>query len=370
MNAERENDRTRRTLPHCDCGDVECRRLICLPHIAGPLMMEVVFALDSCLFGFCSFIAFVARIEKTLEKVFRFCDGIGIHCGRLHNMDWTALDSPGAADLVAAFRQDDVIESGAGKQRARWWNAETHGQWNRLLILVMRGDDLPHVRSGRRLERPDIPPPEIHAVVADVASAVEVLANHTTDAAADGQLRLQRGVTDRSDVLVDVEIVCNDLFLTRRGALRHLDRRHRARQRICDLADAIDGSIEAEHLVEDTAVGKEIRNCASVRLAFHTIEEEHRTAVEVLLESGDLEIGIDLDVSGQNVALRLEKLQSLAQRSHIARRSLRSRFFLGNCGHFAPLLWMFNSVNSLKTSSLSCARQGAGRRTRPGVSLN
>ena len=51
----------------------------------------------------------------------------------------------------------------------------------------MLGDDLPHVRAGRRLESTDVAPAKIHPVVADVAAALKVIANNATDAAAYSQ---------------------------------------------------------------------------------------------------------------------------------------------------------------------------------------
>jgi hypothetical protein len=70
-----------------------------------------------------------------------------------------------------------------------------------LVVLV---DDLPHVRAGRDLERADVAPAEVHAVVAEVGAALEVLAGDAADAGADGELRLIGRVPDRHHVLVDV----------------------------------------------------------------------------------------------------------------------------------------------------------------------
>ena len=144
------------------------------------------------------------------------------------------------------------------------------------------------------------------------------------------------------------------------------------RQRVCDLLYAVGRAFEREHLVDDIDVGEEICDGAGVRLAFHMIEEEDRPAVEMLLQAGDLEIGVDLDVGGQHIALRLQELQRLAQRGHVARRAAGCLFFFNQCGHRVISWYSFVSVSSqfVSTSSLSWPRRGAGRRTRPGVSLN
>ena len=74
--------------------------------------------------------------------------------------------------------QEHVI---TGEQRARRRHAEAHGDRDRLVVVVMLGVDLPHVRPGRDLESADVAPAEIHAVVAEVAAAVEIIADDAAD---------------------------------------------------------------------------------------------------------------------------------------------------------------------------------------------
>src|SRR5438874_1494185 len=82
------------------------------------------------------------------------------------------------------------------------------------IVLVVLGHDLPHVRAGRDLERADVAPAEVHAVVADVAAAPEPLSDYDAVARADGDLGLEMGVPDREDVLVDLEVVGDHVLLT------------------------------------------------------------------------------------------------------------------------------------------------------------
>src|SRR5712691_7999516 len=110
----------------------------------------------------------------------------------------------------------------------------------------MLGDDLPHVRTRRSLKGTHIAPAKIHTVVPDVAAAFEIVADDTTDATADGQLRFQFGMTNRSDVFVDVQIIGYDLLLTRSFVLRDFDGRERMRHCISNLACALLRSLITE----------------------------------------------------------------------------------------------------------------------------
>src|SRR5205807_4676893 len=101
-------------------------------------------ALHASLFSFGSLVSFVARIQETFENILRFGYGISINGARLDDLYRLALNRARDPDLVAAFRQDNVIEAAAGDQRASGRNAEAHRQRNRFLITIMRGDYLPH----------------------------------------------------------------------------------------------------------------------------------------------------------------------------------------------------------------------------------
>ena len=187
MYAEQIDERPRLAFAHSDRGNVKGWRLVGLAHVTGPLGMEKVFALRIGSFSFGGFITLVAWIEKTLEYIFRFGDRIRIHRPSFDDVHWAALNCAGDANFVTTLRQDHIVETAAGNQRARGGHTETHRQRNRLVVFVMLGDDLPHVRAGRRLESTDVVPAKIHPVIADVAAAFEVIANYATDAAANGQ---------------------------------------------------------------------------------------------------------------------------------------------------------------------------------------
>src|SRR5438445_12512061 len=93
------------------------------------------------------------------------------------------------------------------------------------------------------------------------------------------------------------------------------------RERVRDFLYTVGRAFEPEHLVDDIDVGEEICDGTGVRLAFHAIEEEDRPAVEMLLQTGEVEIRGDLDVGGEDIDLRFKELQRLAARAHIARRA-------------------------------------------------
>src|SRR2546421_3868359 len=146
-------------------------RLISLAHVTGPLGMEKVFALSVGVLRFGGFVTLVARIEQALKHIFGFGYRISIHGTSLDDIHWAALNRAGHTDFITTFRQDHIVESSAGDQGARGRHAEAHRQGNRFVVLVMLGDDLPHVRAGRRLESTDVAPAKIHPVVAYVAAA-------------------------------------------------------------------------------------------------------------------------------------------------------------------------------------------------------
>src|SRR5581483_5922475 len=190
VDAEREDDRAARAAAHRDSRDVERWGLVGLAHVAGPLGVEDVLALLPRRLGLGGLVALVARVEVALQHVLAVGHGVGVDGASLDQADRRALDRAGRAQLVGAARQHDVVEAAAGDERAGGRQPEAHGERDRLVVVVVLGDDLPHVGAGRRLERADVAPAEVHPVVADVAAAVEVLAHHHAVTAADSQLGL------------------------------------------------------------------------------------------------------------------------------------------------------------------------------------
>ena len=124
-------------------------------------------------------------------------------------------------------------------------------------------------------------------------------------------------MADGGDVLVHVEVVGDDLLLAGRLARWHLDRLQGAVHGLGDLADAVHRSLEAEHLVDDVQVREEIGDRPRVRLALDAVEQEDRSAVEVLLQPRDLQVGVDLHVGLEHVALGLEELERTAERGDV-----------------------------------------------------
>src|SRR5207247_5697678 len=102
-----------------------------------------------------------------------------------HYPDRESSYGSGRTQFIPASRQDHVIESAARNKRGGGRQSKAHCQRNGLLVFIVFGDDLPHVRAGRRLKRAHVAPARVHPVVADVAAAVEILADNDTIAAAD-----------------------------------------------------------------------------------------------------------------------------------------------------------------------------------------
>jgi len=244
----------------------------------------------------------------------------GVDGARLDEADRRALHRRRDADLVAAHRQHRIVEAGARHQRAGRRHAEAHGDRHRLVVVVVFVDHLPHVRAGRDLERSDIAPAEIHAVVAKVGAALELRAGDAADAGPDGKLRLVGGMADWHHPLVDVVRLLDKEFLAWRFALRDLDRLHRMRQRVGELLDAVGVVPPAEHAVDDRHVAEQVGDDAMVRLAFNGVEQHRAAAIHVLLQAGDLQVGIDLLVGLDQFARSPEPIQRRAQVERLVRR--------------------------------------------------
>src|SRR2546426_7715051 len=118
MDAQRVDQRFRFTLAHGYGGHVKGWCFICLAHVTGPFRVEEVFALSVRFLRFGSLISFVARIEQSLKHIFRLRDSVSINRASLNYVDGTSLNRTGNTNLVAALRQDHVIETTAGDQRA------------------------------------------------------------------------------------------------------------------------------------------------------------------------------------------------------------------------------------------------------------
>ena len=308
-------------------GDVEGRRLVGLAHVAGPFGMEVVAALHAGVLGFLGLEAAVARIDVAFEHQFAIGQRHGIDGARFDEADRRALHGGRDADLVAAHRQDRVVETCAGEQRAGRRHAEAHGDRHRLVFLVVLVDHLPHVRAGRDLERADIAPAEIHAVVAEVGAALELLAGDAADAGTDRQLGLIGGVPDRHHVFVDVVRLARHVLLARRFALRNFHRLERMRKRISELRHPLGIVLPAEHLVDDRHVAEQVGDDAMIGLALDVVEQDRAAAVHVLLQAGDLKVRIDFLVGLDQVAVGAQPIERRAQIEGLIGRRVRLLIF-------------------------------------------
>ena len=268
--------------------------------------------------GLGRLVALVPRVEVALQDQLAVGHGPGVDGPGLDDANREALDRAGRAQLVAAARQDHVVEAAPGDERGRRREAEAHRQRNGPLIVVVLGDDLPHVGARRRLEGADVPPARVHPVVADVAAAVEVGPDDDAVAAADGPLRLELGVADRHDVLVDLEVVGDDLLLAGRVVLRDLHRGQGMGERVSQFAGPRHRRLPAEHPVDDIHVGEQVRDRPRGGVPFDVFEQDRTAAVQLLLHAGHLEVRIDRRVGFQEQILLLEPLQRAAQRLETA----------------------------------------------------
>ena len=118
----------------------------------------------------------------------------------------------------------------------------------------MFGHHLPHVRARRDLEGADIAPAKIHAVVAQVGAAVEIITDNTTDPGTDGHFAFQLGVTNGRDPLIDVEVIGNYVFLAGRFILADFNRVHRLVDCGGNFTGSVLGTIEPEHAIDNRDV--------------------------------------------------------------------------------------------------------------------
>ena len=274
--------------------------------------MEVVAALDIGLLGLRGLVALVTRMQVALERVLSVRDRVRIHGARLHDAHREALHRACGAELVAAARQNDVVEATAGEEGGGGRQAEVHGERNGLVLVVL-GHDLPHVRAGRDLERADVAPAEIHAVVADVAAAPELVPDDDAVPGPDGDLRLEMGMADREDVLVHVEIVGDDLLLDRGIVLADLFARDRVRKRVRELPGARGAVFPPKQTIDDVHVREEVRDRADVRIALDVVEEDRVAAVEVFLDPRELEVARDRDIRLHEKAFTAQPRDGLRQ---------------------------------------------------------
>ncbi len=314
-------------------------------------------ALHARLFRLRRLEAAVARVHIAFQHQLGVGQRVGVHRAALHEADRRTLYGARNADLVAAHGQDGVVEARSREQRAGRRHAEAHADRDRLILLVVFVGHLPHVRAGRNLERAHIAPAEIHAVVAEVGAAIELVEADAADAGADGQLGLVYGVPDRHHVRVDVLRIEHDVLLHRRVGLGDDLGLERLAERRRDMTGARDVILPAKHLVDDVHVAEQVGDHPVVRLALDVVEHHRAAAVHVLLQAGDLKVRVDRLVGLDQIALCTQPFQRGAK---IAGAGVGESAFMrrGRCGglllghrllHFLMLLrvWLGRNMTGL-----------------------
>ena len=190
------------------------------------------------------------------------------------------------------------------------------------------------MRARRDLEGAGIAPAEIHAVIAEVRAAAEIIAGDHPYARADGELRLMIGMAHRHHIIVHILRVLDHHFLTRRVLLGDDHRRQGMGQRLGQLHRAFAVVRPAEHLVHHIDIAEQIGHDPVVGLALHIVEQRRATAIQMFLQADNFEVGVDLLVRFDQIALGSKPLQGAAQ---IADRRIR----LVRGGHILPPVGVF-----------------------------
>src|SRR5208283_2724956 len=203
------------------------------------------------------------------EYQFGVGERVGVDCTTLHHANGAALHRAGDAYFVAAHWQDGIVEAGACEQRTSRRYPKAHRNRNRLIVSVILVRHLPHVRAGRNLERTDIAPTEIHAVVTEIGAAIELVETDAANPGTDGELGLVSRMADRHHVLVNVIWSEDDMLLHRRLLLllRNNHRLERLAEGLGNFARALYIVLPAEHLVDDVHVAEQVGDDPVIRLA-------------------------------------------------------------------------------------------------------
>jgi hypothetical protein len=179
---------------------------------------------------------------------------------------------------------------------------------------------LPHVRAGRDLERADITPAKVHPVVTEVRSAIEIITNDAADAGSDSKFAFEFRVADCRNPFIDVQVVGDDMFLTRCFVLCDFDRLQWVIERSRDLSGPVDRTVKSEHAVDNIDVGEQIGDGASVGFPLDVFEQDRRPAIQVFLKSRDFEIGIDLLLCLYQISIGTKPVDRRAQAGNVASR--------------------------------------------------
>ncbi len=121
-----------------------------------------------------------------------------------------------------------------------------------------------------------------------------------------------------------------ELLLAGRPLRRDLDRLERMAERIGELLHPLGVVLPSEHLVDHLHVAEQVGDDAVMGLALDLVEQDRAAAVHVLLQAGDFEIGIDLLVGLDQIALRAQPVERGPQIEPMVRLAIlgRERFLL------------------------------------------
>src|SRR6516164_1145364 len=130
------------------------------------------------------------------------------------------------------------------------------------------------MRAWRDLECADVAPAEVHAIVAEVCTAIELIKADAADARADCKLGFVGRVPNRHHVFVDVIRVEYDVLLYWSLLLRNNLWLERLAECFGNLTSTIDIVLPAKHLVDHVHVAEQVRNHPVIGLALDVVEND------------------------------------------------------------------------------------------------
>ena len=124
-----------------------------------------------------------------------------------------------------------------------------------------------------------LPQRAVHAIVSNMTSPVEILANHHTIATSDRDFRLLLRMPDRHHILVHVEVVSDHFFLSGSYILRDFLGRYRMGERVGELTGALCRILPAKELFQDLHVSKQVGDDSGFGFSLYIVEQDGKTAV-------------------------------------------------------------------------------------------
>src|SRR5438445_1953683 len=138
-----------------------------------------------------------------------------------------------------------------------------------------------------------------------------MLAAHDRGAGAERAAGVAVGVRDHGHDVPHVDVLGDHHVLT--GPVPDLDRRQRGAKRLDDLVLELWRIVDGQELRDAVGAREDVVADAGVGIALYLVEEQCGAAVEVLLDRRDLEVRIDLDVGGDQLAGGLQIFKGRAK---------------------------------------------------------